>query len=153
VAQGPCYQQAWEGMIQTTPIIPGGTKALRLPAFCENLGHSNVILTDGVGSFGHNNVPKQGAMYCRHGDEACNSWNTDTYGDVSLSDGVVEHAMTHEEIKRAATAAGFGEMLGDYCPVSDVAQHSRIALGIHGATAELNKLPLAFNAAEKIYKE
>jgi len=40
VAQGPYYEQEWEGMIQTTPIISGGMNALRLPAFFENLGHS-----------------------------------------------------------------------------------------------------------------
>ena len=40
-------------MKQTTPIISGGMNALRLPAFFENLGHSNVILTAGGGSFGH----------------------------------------------------------------------------------------------------
>jgi ribulose 1,5-bisphosphate carboxylase large subunit-like protein len=34
-------------MPQTTPIISGGMSALRLPAFFENLGHSNVILTAG----------------------------------------------------------------------------------------------------------
>merc|ERR1712061_913560 len=51
--------------IQTTPIISGGMNALRLPAFFENLGHSNVILTAGGGSFGHKDGPKQGAMSCR----------------------------------------------------------------------------------------
>ena len=39
------YHQEWHGMPQTTPIISGGMSALRLPAFFENLGHSNVILT------------------------------------------------------------------------------------------------------------
>merc|ERR1719215_2308518 len=43
--------------------------ALRLPAFFENLGHSNVILTAGGGSFGHKDGPKQGAMSCRQGEE------------------------------------------------------------------------------------
>jgi ribulose 1,5-bisphosphate carboxylase large subunit-like protein len=52
-ADGPYYHQTWEGMKQTTPIISGGMNALRLPAFFENLGHSNVILTAGGGSFGH----------------------------------------------------------------------------------------------------
>merc|ERR1712072_322370 len=101
VAQGPYYQQEWEGMIQTTPIISGGMNALRLPAFFENLGHSNVILTAGGGSFGHKDGPKQGAMSCRQGEEAWKLWKAGKYGDVSLSDGVVEYAKTHEEIKGA----------------------------------------------------
>eukprot|EP00420_Gonyaulax_spinifera_P031885 CAMPEP_0197869442 /NCGR_PEP_ID=MMETSP1439-20131203/300_1 /TAXON_ID=66791 /ORGANISM="Gonyaulax spinifera, Strain CCMP409" /LENGTH=78 /DNA_ID=CAMNT_0043488261 /DNA_START=1 /DNA_END=233 /DNA_ORIENTATION=- len=61
IADGPYYRQEWEGMTQTTPIISGGMNALRLPAFFENLGHSNVILTAGGGAFGHKDGPKQGA--------------------------------------------------------------------------------------------
>merc|ERR1711879_307717 len=99
-AQGPYYKQEWEGMIQTT-IISGGMIALKLPAFFENLGHSNVILTAGGGSFGHKDGPKQGAMSCSQGEEAWKLWKAGTYGDVSLSDGVVEYAKTHEEIKGA----------------------------------------------------
>merc|ERR1712178_449840 len=72
-APGPYYHQEWEGMKQTTPIISGGMNALRLPAFFENLSHSNVILTAGGG----------------------------VYGDISLSDGVIEYAKTHEEMKGA----------------------------------------------------
>ena len=53
VAPGPYYQQEWEGMKGTTPIISGGADALRLPAFFENLGRSNVILAAGGGAFGH----------------------------------------------------------------------------------------------------
>eukprot|EP00413_Alexandrium_margalefii_P050024 CAMPEP_0204610778 /NCGR_PEP_ID=MMETSP0661-20131031/61682_1 /ASSEMBLY_ACC=CAM_ASM_000606 /TAXON_ID=109239 /ORGANISM="Alexandrium margalefi, Strain AMGDE01CS-322" /LENGTH=647 /DNA_ID=CAMNT_0051622603 /DNA_START=89 /DNA_END=2032 /DNA_ORIENTATION=+ len=100
-ADGPYYRQPWEGMIQTTPIISGGMNALRLPAFFENLGHSNVILTAGGGAFGHKDGPKQGATSCRQGEEAWKLWKAGTYGDVSLSDGVVEYAKTHEEIKGA----------------------------------------------------
>merc|ERR1712178_157928 len=89
------------GMKQTTPIISGGMNALRLPAFFENLGHSNVILTAGGGAFGHKDGPKPGAVSCRQGEEAWKQWKAGTYGDVSLSDGVVEYAKTHEEIKGA----------------------------------------------------
>merc|ERR1712050_565401 len=81
--------------------ISGGMNALRLPAFFENLGHSNVILTAGGGSFGHKDGPKQGAMSCRQGEEAWKLWKAGTYGDVSLSDGVIEYAKTHEELKGA----------------------------------------------------
>jgi ribulose-bisphosphate carboxylase large chain len=100
-ADGPYYHQEWEGMKQTTPIISGGMNALRLPAFFENLGHSNVILTAGGGAFGHKDGPKQGAISCRQGEEAWKTWKAGTYGDVSLSDGIIEYAKTHEEIKGA----------------------------------------------------
>jgi len=74
---------------------------LRLPAFFENLGHSNVILTAGGGAFGHKDGPKQGATSCRQGEEAWKLWKAGTYGDITLSDGVIEYAKTHEEIKGA----------------------------------------------------
>merc|ERR1719463_252297 len=98
-ADGPYYRQEWEGMKQTTPIISGGMNALRLPAFFENLGHSNVILTAGGGAFGHKDGPKQGAISCGQGEVAWYEWKRGTYGDVSLSDGVIEFAKTHEEMK------------------------------------------------------
>jgi hypothetical protein len=100
-ADGPYYHQEWEGMKETTPIISGGMNALRLPAFFENLGHSNVILTAGGGAFGHKDGPKQGATSCRQGEEAWKLWKAGAYGDISLSDGVIEFAKTHEEIKGA----------------------------------------------------
>merc|ERR1711972_16897 len=89
-ADGPYYRQEW-----------GGMNALRLPAFFENLGHSNVILTAGGGAFGHKDGPKQGAISCRQGEEAWKLWKAGTYGDVSLSDGIIEYAKTHEELKGA----------------------------------------------------
>merc|ERR1712078_862865 len=100
-ADGPYYHQEWEGMKQTTPIISGGMNALRLPAFFMNLGHSNVILTAGGGAFGHKDGPKQGAISCAQGEDAWKQWKAGTYGDISLSDGVVEYAKTHEELKGA----------------------------------------------------
>merc|ERR1712134_176677 len=100
-ADGPYYRQTWEGMPQTTPIISGGMNALRLPAFFQNLGHSNVILTAGGGSFGHKDGPKQGAISCGQGEEAWKQWKSGAYGEVSLSDGVIEFAKTHEEMKGA----------------------------------------------------
>merc|ERR1712151_1092828 len=101
VADGPYYHQEWEGMKQTTPIISGGMNALRLPAFFENLGHSNVILTAGGGAFGHKDGPEQGATSCRQGEEAWKLWKAGVYGDVTLSDGIIEYAKTHEAIKGA----------------------------------------------------
>merc|ERR1719311_872405 len=88
-ADGPYYRQEWEGMPQTTPIISGGMNALRLPAFFQNLGHSNVILTAGGGSFGHKDGPKQGAISCGQGEDAWKQWKAGTYGEVSLSDGAI----------------------------------------------------------------
>merc|ERR1711920_892139 len=100
-ADGPYYHQEWQGMIQTTPIISGGMNALRLPAFFENLTHSNVILTAGGGSFGHKDGPKQGATSCRQAEEGWKLWKAGTYGNISLSDGIIEYAKTHEEMKGA----------------------------------------------------
>merc|ERR1711979_107537 len=44
---------------------------------------------------------KQGAMSCAQGEEAWKLWKAGTYGDVSLVDGVIEYAKTHEELKGA----------------------------------------------------
>jgi len=101
VADGPYFRQEWQGMKQTTPIISGGMNALRLPAFFQNLGHSNVILAAGGGAFGHKDGPKQGAISLRQCEESWRLWKAGNYGDVSLSDGIVEHAKTHEELKAA----------------------------------------------------
>ena len=100
-ADGPYYHQYWEGMKQTTPIISGGVCALRLQAFFENLGRSNAILTAGGGTFGRKDGPKQSATSCRQGEESWKVWKAGAYGDVSLSDGVIEYARTYEEIKGA----------------------------------------------------
>jgi ribulose-bisphosphate carboxylase large chain len=100
-ADGPYYHQEWQGMPQTTPIISGRMNALRLPAFFENLGHSNVILTAGGGAFGHKAGPKQGAISCGQGEESCMQWKAGKFGNVSLSNGVIVYAKTHEEIKGA----------------------------------------------------
>merc|ERR1719221_1893490 len=40
-------------------------------------------------------------MSCRQGEEAWMLWKAGMYGDVSLSDGIIEYAKTHEEIKGA----------------------------------------------------
>ncbi|CAE7219523.1 rbcG [Symbiodinium sp. CCMP2592] len=93
--------QEWEGMRQNAPIISGSMNALRLPAFFETLGNSNVILTADSGSFGHKDGPASGAIACRQVEEAWKAWRSGQYGNVSLSDGVVEFAKTHEEIKGA----------------------------------------------------
>merc|ERR1712127_1147420 len=44
---------------------------------------------------------KQGATSCRQGEEAWMLWKAGMYGDVSLSEGVIEYAKTHEELKGA----------------------------------------------------
>merc|ERR1711879_1112026 len=45
--------------------------------------------------------PQQGATSCRQGEEAWMLWKAGAYGDISLSDGIIEYAKTHEEIKGA----------------------------------------------------
>ena len=91
-------------MPQTTPIISGGMNALRLPAFFENLGHSNVILTAGGRAFGHKVGPKQSAISCGQGEESCMQWKAGKFDNVSLSNGVIEYAKTHEDAKGALLA-------------------------------------------------
>lgn len=67
-ADGPFYHQEWQGMRPTTPIVSGGMNALRLPGFFENLGHSNLILTAGGGSYGHIDGAAAGAISLRQAE-------------------------------------------------------------------------------------
>jgi ribulose-bisphosphate carboxylase large chain len=69
VADGPFFRQQWHGMKPTTPIVSGGMNALRMPAFFENLGHGNVILTAGGGCYGHLDGPAAGARSMRQAYE------------------------------------------------------------------------------------
>lgn len=75
-ADGPFFHQEWNGMKPTTPIISGGMNALRLPGFFENLGHGNVILTAGGGSYGHIDGPAAGALSLRQAYECWKSGST-----------------------------------------------------------------------------
>ena len=68
-ADGPFYHQEWQGMRPTTPIISGGMNALRLPGFFDNLGHSNLVLTAGGGSYGHVDGPAAGATSLRQAEQ------------------------------------------------------------------------------------
>ncbi len=68
-ADGPFYHQEWQGMKATTPIVSGGMNALRLPGFFSNLGHSNLVLTAGGGSYGHIDGPAAGAKSLRQAEQ------------------------------------------------------------------------------------
>ena len=68
-ADGPFFHQEWQGMRPTTPIISGGMNALRLPGFFANLGHSNLILTAGGGSYGHIDGAAAGATSLRQAEQ------------------------------------------------------------------------------------
>ena len=72
-ADGHFFHQEWNGMKPTTPIISGGMNALRLPGFFENLGHGNVILTAGGGSYGHIDGPAAGALSLKQAYECWKS--------------------------------------------------------------------------------
>jgi len=72
-ADGPFYHQEWQGMRPTTPIISGGMNALRLPGFFENLGHSNLVLTAGGGSYGHIDGAAAGATSLRQAEKCWRS--------------------------------------------------------------------------------
>jgi ribulose-bisphosphate carboxylase large chain len=60
-------------MRPTTPIISGGMNALRMVGFFKNLGHSNVILTAGGGSYGHIDGPAEGAISLRQAEQCWKS--------------------------------------------------------------------------------
>ena len=77
-------------MNPTTAIISGGMNALRIPAFFANLGHSNVIMTAGGGSYGHIDGAAAGAKSMRQAEQCC-------------KDGadVFEFAREHREFARA----------------------------------------------------
>jgi len=89
-ADGPYFHQEWLGMKPTTPIVSGGMNALRIPGFFENLGHSNLILTAGGGSYGHIDGPAAGAKSLRQA-EACWRAGADP----------IEYAKEHHEFARA----------------------------------------------------
>ena len=89
-AQGPYYHQEWHGMAPTTPIISGGMNALRMPGFFENLGHSNLVMTAGGGSFGHIDGAAAGATSLRQAEQ-CWKEGADP----------LEFAKDHKEFARA----------------------------------------------------
>jgi ribulose-bisphosphate carboxylase large chain len=89
-ADGPYFHQEWQGMNRTTPIISGGMNALRIPGFFENLGHSNVIMTAGGGSYGHIDGAAAGARSMRQA-AACWAQKADP----------IEFAREHHEFARA----------------------------------------------------
>jgi ribulose-bisphosphate carboxylase large chain len=87
---GPYFHQEWLGMNPTTPIISGGMNALRMPGFFKNLGHSNLILTAGGGSFGHIDGAAAGATSLRQAEQ-CWKEGADP----------LEFAKSHREFARA----------------------------------------------------
>jgi ribulose-bisphosphate carboxylase large chain len=64
--------------------------ALRMPGFFENLGHSNLILTAGGGSYGHIDGAAAGARSLRQAEQ-CWKEGADP----------IEFAKGHEEFARA----------------------------------------------------
>jgi ribulose-bisphosphate carboxylase large chain len=89
-ADGPFYHQEWLGMNPTAPIISGGMNALRMPGFFENIGHSNLILTAGGGSYGHVDGAAAGARSLRQAEQ-CWKAGADP----------IEFAAEHQEFARA----------------------------------------------------
>ncbi len=89
-ADGLYFHQEWAGMNPTTPIISGGMNALRMPGFFANLGHSNLVLTAGGGSFGHIDGAAAGATSLRQAEQ-CWKEGADP----------LEFAKDHKEFARA----------------------------------------------------
>ena len=79
----------------------GGTRPLLGPLPCAYSLASTcrVILTAGGGAVGHKDGPKQGATSYHQGKDVWKLWKAGAYGEISLSDGVIEFAEAHEEIK------------------------------------------------------
>ena len=90
VATGPFYEQQWHGMAPTTPIVSGGMNAVRSIKFYANLGHGNLILTAGGGSFGHIDGAAEGARSLRQAYE-CFLAGADA----------LEYAREHRQLARA----------------------------------------------------
>lgn len=90
VAEGPFYRQEWLGMQPTTSIISGGMNALRSVGFFENLGHGNVIMTCGGGSYGHVDGAAEGARSMR---QAYQCWKSGA--------DPIEFAREHQQFARA----------------------------------------------------
>jgi hypothetical protein len=72
----------------------GGMPALRMPGLFGNLGHSNVILTAGGGSFGHIDGAAAGAASLRQAEQ-CWKEGAD----------LLEFAKEHQEFARASRAS------------------------------------------------
>ena len=89
-----------EARAKTSPILASGMNPLRLPALFEKLGHSNVILQGGSSSQ-HKDGPRTAGIANRQSEEAWKNWQSGMYGNVSLSEGVMQFAKTHAEIKGA----------------------------------------------------
>lgn len=89
-AEGPYFKQDWYGMNPTTPIVSGGMNALRMPGFFQNLGHSNLVMTAGGGSFGHMDGAAAGATSLRQAEQ-CWKEGADP----------LEFAKDHKEFARA----------------------------------------------------
>lgn len=89
-ADGPYFHQEWLGMKPTTPIISGGMNALRIPGFFANIGHCNLIMTAGGGSYGHIDGAAAGATSMR---QAAQCWQQGA--------DPVEFAREHYEFARA----------------------------------------------------
>ena len=90
IQMGTHYNQPWERMKPTTPIISGGMNALRLPGFFDNLGHSNVIQTSGGGALGHRDGIASGATSLRQAHDA---WKEGA--------DIIEYAKEHKELAGA----------------------------------------------------
>ena len=96
-------------MRPTTPIVSGGMNALRLPGFFTNLGHSNLVLTAGGGSYGHIDGPAAGATSLRQAEEC---WRTSA-DPLAFAKDNYEFARAFESFPADADAIypGWREML------------------------------------------
>jgi hypothetical protein len=75
-----------------------------------------VILTAGGGAFGHKGGPKHCAISRAHGEESWQLWEAGTYGDESLTDGVIEYAKRTSPDGAVECAHSHEELEGAFLP-------------------------------------
>ncbi|OLQ07870.1 Ribulose bisphosphate carboxylase [Symbiodinium microadriaticum] len=87
--RGVLFEQQWEGMKQTLPVISGDLHALHLPFLFEALGHSDILLTPTV-SYAKKD-PTPGARSFRAAEQAWRVWR-DGGSNVSLPEFILDYA-------------------------------------------------------------
>jgi len=87
--RGVLFEQEWEGMKQTLPVISGDLHALHLPFLFAALGHSDILLTPTVSYAKKDSTP--GARSFRAAEQAWRGWR-DGGSNVSLPEFILDYA-------------------------------------------------------------
>ncbi|CAE7870076.1 rbcL, partial [Symbiodinium sp. KB8] len=109
--RGVLFEQQWEGMKQTLPVISGDLHALHLPFLFEALGHSDILLTPTV-SYAKKD-PTPGARSFRAAEQAWRVWR-DGGSNVSLPEFILDYARSDTDLLQVFKA--FPEDADVLCP-------------------------------------